>query len=236
MQQFTDELPLLNALRLAVVATDEDGAITFVNEAATRSYAVDTDQLVGRNVRDLLAADPAGEQRLRLAHEAAELGSWHWDMATGITVWDEQLEAIYGMAPGGFDGTFAAWEATLHPDDHDQVMAIVEDAIAARSSYVLRNRMFWPAGTLRWIEAHGKVTTDAQGNPTGTIGCVRAITERVLVQERESDAAARALLVLEVTAALAGAWTRDQVERVVAEGLERVEKLLHGQVELRVPE
>ena len=229
MQQFTDELPLLNALRLAVVATEEDGTITFVNDAATRSYAVDTDQLVGRNIGDLLAADPAGEQRLRLAHEAAELGSWHWDMATGITVWDEQLEAIYGMAPGGFDGTFAAWEATVHPDDHDQVMAVVQDAVDARSSYVLRNRMFWPDGTMRWIEAHGKVTTDEDGNPTGTIGCVRDITDRVLVQER-------ALLLQEVTADFVRASTLDQVEAVLAAGLQRVGEIFREGVRLRVPD
>ncbi len=304
MLRYLDELRLLNAIRLAVVATDRDGVISFVNEAATEAYAADTDTLVGRNVSELLSSEPASpspfgldviragrswrgeltvrrpgggtflaegsatpvldedggvlgavvvvedltqtraaeyeavasQQRLRLAHEAAQLGSWHWDMASGVTVWDEQLEAIYGMPPGGFDGTFEGWEATVHPDDRDEVMAIVADAVATRSSYVLRNRMFWPDGTLRWIEAHGKVTTDDEGNPTGSIGCVRDITERVLVQERESDAAARALLVLEVTAALSGAWTLDQVERVVAEGLERVEKLLHGQVELRVPE
>jgi PAS domain S-box-containing protein len=178
----------------------------------------------------------ASEQRLRLAHEAAELGSWHWDMATGVTVWDEELEAIYGMPPGGFDGTFDAWEATLHPDDHDQAMAIVEEAIGARSSYVLRNRIFWPDGTVRWIEAHGKVTTDERGNPTGTIGCVRDITERVTVQQRETDAAARALLLQEVTAALFRAWTLDEVEAVVAESLERVGKLLRERVELRVPQ
>ena len=304
MLRHLDELRLLHAIRLAVVATDRDGVITFVNEAATEAYAADTDALVGRDVSELLSSEPAApspfgldviragrswrgeltvrrpgggtflaegsatpvldgdggvlgavlvvedltetraaeyeavasQQRLRLAHEAAELGSWHWDMASGVTVWDEQLEAIYGMPPGGFDGTFEGWEATLHPDDHDEVMAIVTDAVDARSSYVLRNRMFWPDGTLRWIEAHGKVTTDHQGNPTGSIGCVRDITERVLVQERESNAAARALLVQQVTAALSGAWTLDQVERVVAEGLGRVEKLLHGQVELRVPE
>jgi PAS domain S-box-containing protein len=298
-----EELRLLNAIRLAVVATDRDGRITFVNEAATEAYAADSDALVGRDVSDLLSSEPAApspfgldviqvgrtwrgeltvrrpggdpflaegsvtpvtdgdggvlgavvvvedltetraaehaalasQERLRLAHEAAQLGSWHWDLASGVTVWDEELEAIYGMPPGGFDGTFEGWEATLHPDDHDEVMAVVADAVAARSSYVLHNRIFWPDGTLRWIEAHGRVTTDHQGNPTGSIGCVRDITDRVLVQEREADAAARALLVQEVTAALSGAFTLDQVEGVVAEGLERLEKQLHGQVELRVP-
>jgi len=302
--RYLDELRLLHAIGLAVLAADRDGVITFVNDQAAEVYAADADDLVGRDIRELLTSAPdattpfgldvirggrdwrgelsarrpdggaflagvsvtpvrdgdgtvlgtvvvaedlteiraaeqealASEQRLRLAHEAARLGSWHWDMATGVTVWDEQLEAIYGMPPGGFDGTFAAWEATLHPDDHDRAMAVVEEAIAARSSYVLCNRMFWPDGTVRWIEAHGKVTTDQQGNPTGTIGCVRDITDRVRVQEREAAAAARALLLQEVTAALFRAGTLEQVESVVSESLERLSRLLHEPVELRVPE
>ena len=304
MQRYIDELRLLHAIRLAVLATDVDGVITFVNDAATETYASEDGGLLGRNVLDLVAAEPgapasfdlaavlagdtwrgdltvtrprgdtflaavsatpvrdgeghvvgavvvaedmteiraaeaqaaASEQRLRLAHEAAQLGSWQWDLATGVTVWDEQLEAIYGMTPGGFDGTFDAWEATLHPEDHDEVMAIVQDAVEKRSSYVLRNRMFWPDGTLRWIEAHGAVTTDEQGNPTGTIGCVRDVTDRVLVQDREAAAAARALLLQEVTADFFRAWTVDDVEAVLAASLERVAGILPGGVELRVPD
>src|SRR6476646_7571836 len=297
VQRYIDELHLLHAIRLAVLATDTDGVITFANEAAAEAYAADVALLLGHDVHELLASGPvaarpfdlaavlagetwrgdlsvrrpagdtflaavsatavrdreggvvgavvvaedmteireaeglaaASEQRLRLAHEAAQLGSWHWDMATGITVWDEQLEAIYGMPPGGFDGTFEAWEATLHPDDHDQAMAVVEEAVAARSSYVLRNRMFWPDGTMRWIEAHGKVTTDEQGNPTGTIGCVRDITDRMSVQER-------ALLLQEVTADFVRASTLDQVEAVLAAGLQRVGEIFREGVRLRVPD
>jgi PAS domain S-box-containing protein len=304
VHRYIDELRLLQAIRLAVVATDRDGIITFVNEAAAQVYAAEAETLLGRQVGTLVASEPepalafdlaavlagetwrgdltvrrprgdtflaavsatpirddrddvvgavvvaediteiraaeteaaAAQQRLRLAHQAAELGSWHWDMATGVTVWDEQLEAIYGMPPGGFEGTFEAWVATLHPDDHDEVMAVVQAAIEARSSYVLRNRMFWPDGTVRWIEAHGKVTTDEQGNPTGTIGCVRDITDRVTVQEREATAAARALLLQEVTAAFFGAWTLDEVRAVLAASLGRVSEILPAGVALGIPD
>ncbi|QNN52071.1 SpoIIE family protein phosphatase [Nocardioides mesophilus] len=303
MLRYIDELQLLHAIRLAVVATDTDGLITFVNEAAADLYADRAEALLGRDVAALLvperdsdfpfvldevlagntwrgdlpvrrpggetflaavSATPvrdrddvvigavvvaedmtevrraeaeaaASEQRLRLAHEAAELGSWHWDMASGTTVWDEQLEGIYGMPPGGFDGTFEAWEATLHPEDHDRIMAVVEEAVAARSSYVLRNRIFWPDGTVRWIEAHGKVTTDERGAPTGTIGCVRDVTEQVLVQQREADAAERALLLQELTADFVSAWTPAQVETVLAAGLARVREIFRGSIEIQVP-
>lgn len=310
MQRYIDELRLLQAITLSVVATDEHGVITFVNEAGAETYGAGADELIGRNVLDLLVTErptngsvperpifdfatvlagetwrgdltvrrPSGgtllaavsatpirdssgtvigavvvaedmteirqaeaeaaasEQRLRLAHEAAELGSWHWDMATGVTVWDEQLEAIYGLPPGGFDGTFEGWERTLHPDDHDEVLQTVMDAVAARSSYVLRNRMFWPDGTMRWIEAHGKVTTDEQGRPTGTIGCVRDITDRVLVQEREADSAARALLLQQVTADFSGAWTPEQVTEVLRSSLKKVADIVGEGVRLVVPD
>ena len=43
MQRYIDELSLLHALRLALVATDTAGVITFVNEAATEAYAMDAD-------------------------------------------------------------------------------------------------------------------------------------------------------------------------------------------------
>ena len=304
MHRYIDELSLLHALRLAVVATDTAGVITFVNEAATEAYALDAEGLVGLELRELLPVEPdeaasfdlhavlagetwsgdltvrrpgdgtfvaavsatpirsgdgtlvgavvaaedmteirnaeaeaaASEQLLRLAHEAAQLGSWHWDIGSGVTRWDEQLEAIYGMTPGGFDGTFDAWAATVHPDDRDEVMAVVQEALATRSSYVLRNRTTWPDGTVRWIEAHGKVTTDEQGNPTGTIGCVRDITDRVTVQQREADAAARSRLLHEVTAAFFQAWTLDQVEAVLASSIGRLGEILGDRVELRVPE
>ncbi|HSE10850.1 MAG TPA: SpoIIE family protein phosphatase [Nocardioidaceae bacterium] len=303
MQRYIDELRLLHAIPLAVAATDRDGVVVFVNEAATATFVEYEGGLLGRNVMELLADEPAeglsfdvgvvlagepwrgdltlrrphggtfvaavsatpirseegpvvgalvvaedmteirkaeqeaaaSQQRLRLAHDAAQLGSWHWEMATGEVVWDEQLEAIYGMPPGGFGGDFEAWVATLHPDDRDRVLGIVQEAMAACSPYVLRNRIFWPDGTMRWIEAHGKVTTDEQGNASGTIGCVRDITDRVVAEQRAADAAARALLLQEVTADFFRAGTLEEVEGVLAASLRRVSGIFHQDVELRMP-
>ena len=102
-------------------------------------------------------------------------------------------------------------------------MAVVQEAVDARSSYVLRNRMFWPDGTVRWIEAHGKVTTDDAGQPhrARSAACATSPSGST-VQEREADAAARALLLQEVTADFFRAWTLDQVEAVLAASLERL--------------
>jgi PAS domain S-box-containing protein len=187
-------------------------------------------------IRAAEAAAAASEARLRLAHEAAQLGSWHWNLATGEVVWDEQLEAIYGMTPGTFGRSYEAWLETVLLEDRDEVLAAVQAAWDARSTYVLRNRIRWPDGTLRWIEAHGKVTSDQHDNPTGTIGCVRDVTERIEAQRREADAAARARLLQEVTAGFVRASTLDQVEAVLADSLEQLAEILPATVELKVPD
>ena len=302
MQRYIDELRLLHALRLMVLATDEDGVVTFVNEAAVETCACAEDDLLGSDVRtlvtDLQAESPfdlatvlggqtwtgdltvrrprgdtfvaavsatpvtdrddivigavlvaqdmteiraaeseaaASEARLRLAHEAARLGSWHWDMAAGTTVWDEALEAMYGLPPGGFGGTFEAWLGTVHPDDQQRVLEVVQQALDARSSYVLQNRTNRPDGALQWIEAHGKVVVDDEGNPAGTIGCVRDITVDKLREEWEQETAARARLLQEVTAELSGAFSHDEVTQVLTRGIKAAAGIIGEGVSLRLP-
>jgi PAS domain S-box-containing protein len=286
-----------------VVATDEDGIITFVNEAALETCACAEDDLLGSDVRGLVTAAQAdapfdlgpvlggqtwtgdltvrrprgdtfvaavsatpvtdrddvvigavlvaqdmteiraaeseaaaSEARLRLAHEAARLGSWHWDMAAGTTVWDEALEAMYGLPPGGFGGTFEAWLGTVHPDDQQRVLEVVQQALDARSSYVLQNRTNRPDGALQWIEAHGKVVVDDEGNPAGTIGCVRDITVDKLREEWEQETAARARLLQEVTAELSGALSHDEVTQVLNRGIKAAAGIIGDGVSLRLPD
>ena len=254
-----EETSVLNAMGVAVLVTDAAGVVTFVNDAAARTYGGDRESLRGSSLAKLLetlepredvdkglsqalsgsawrdelvepahdgsprqiglsltpilagndsgdvtglvviseqlsdmrraqAAAAASERRLRLAYDAAELGSWQWDMATGQVVWDERLEAIFGLPPGGYDQTFETWLAMIHPDEHPSVLAILDEAMAKKSSYNLNVRIVWPDGSDHWIESLGRVTTNEAGEPTGTIGCVWDTTAKREV-ERELAAA-----------------------------------------------
>jgi PAS domain S-box-containing protein len=127
-------------------------------------------------------------ERLALALEAGNLGTWTWDSATGRTVWDERLEAMHGMAPGSFGGTFEDWQASLDPDDRAGCVARVEAAMANPGQYTLLHRSVWPDGSVHWLEGRGLVLTDDDGTPTGTIGVVLDVTER---EERQAALARR---------------------------------------------
>ncbi len=131
----------------------------------------------------------------RVALEAGGFGTWRWDMASGATVWDERLESLFGLAPGGFDGDFDTYASMLHPDDREGVLSSVANAVESKTVYRVEHRVVWPDGTIHWIAGAGGVTADEQGDVTGTVGCAMDVTDRVeqeLERQRLADTAARA--------------------------------------------
>ncbi len=146
--------------------------------------------VAGDDITELRAVENQAAElnaQLLLALDAGGLGTWRWDMATGVTVWDERLEALFGLPPGGFDGTFDAYVALLHPDERDTILATVQAALRDRSGYQLEHRVIWPDGTERWLQGRGRVTLDQHGNPTGTVGCTGDITDMKRAEQRAQE-------------------------------------------------
>ena len=104
-------------------------------------------------------------------------------LSSGVVEWDETLEALSGLAPGTFGSTYEAWLATLHPDEVESILELVNDAIERRGGYHFEHRAMWPDGTEHWLECRGQVTTDADGTVTGTVGCAVDITDRRIAED-----------------------------------------------------
>lgn len=118
------------------------------------------------------------EARLRSALEASRMGTWDWNIETGLVQWSDNLEAMFGLEPGAFDGSFAMFTRFLHPDDHDRVLATVDQAIATGEDYNTEFRVVCPDGTVRWALSQGKVFYDQNGQPVRMVGNDIDITER----------------------------------------------------------
>jgi PAS domain S-box-containing protein len=137
-------------------------------------------------------------ERLRTAFESARMGTWSWDADTDFVEWDEQMEACYGLVPGEFEGTLAAFVDRLHPDDRESVLASIEEARAAGDDFEFEHRVVWPDGSVHWIEARGRVVRDDDGEFVGMVGVGLDIDER-----KELDALILEASELRATATLA---------------------------------
>jgi len=166
---------------------DSEGAVVAIVGASEDVTGL---RLVERQNADLT-------EHLRLAIDAGRLGTFRWERASGLVVWDDKLEALFGLAPGTFEGTFEAYVSLLHPDDRERVLGVVEDAVATRDAYEVEHRVVWPDGSVHWLQGSGHVTVDALGNVTGTIGCSRDITAQVEAEQQREELTRRALVAME---------------------------------------
>jgi PAS domain S-box-containing protein len=162
----------------------------------------------------LSGPDPLLE-RLELALDASGVGSFDWNLRTRELVWDDRLCRLFGLDPGAFDRRIESFYARLHPADQDRVRALLGRAIAERGGYEAEYRVLRPDGTVRWVDARGRVLTGADGQPERLIGVANDCTER---HERQAAARAqweRAQLMHTVTRALAEALTLKDVTTVL---------------------
>jgi PAS domain S-box-containing protein len=125
----------------------------------------------------------ASEERLRLAQQAARIGTFEWNIQTGVNIWTPELEAMYGLPPGGFGGTQTAFENLVHPDDRAGVIRLVDDAMKSGQPTKGEWRVVWADGSVHWIAGHWQVFKDASGDPSKMIGVNIDVTERKQAEE-----------------------------------------------------
>ena len=115
--------------------------------------------------------------RLRLAVEAAQVGTWDWDVRTGSVTWSRELEAIFGS--GSVPRSVEGFWQVAYPEDRARVRAVIERALGSGESYHLEFRAIRPDGATRWVEMWGSVFRSAQGEPEHMACLCRDVTERV---------------------------------------------------------
>ncbi|WP_349368139.1 histidine kinase dimerization/phosphoacceptor domain -containing protein [Salinarimonas sp.] len=133
-------------------------------------------------------------ERLRLAAEAAQVGTFAGDLLTGALDWSPRCRAIFGV---GADVviTRADFEALVHPDDAERVAEAVRRVRGPEEpgAYALEFRIVRPDGETRWVESRGRVVygeVEGARRPLRFLGAVVDITERKRFQEELTEALA----------------------------------------------
>jgi PAS domain S-box-containing protein len=180
----------------SAISTDLLAAITKVHQHGTFvpgdgllgiDENVDVQEILQRSVA-LEQALRESEERLRLAQHVARIGTFEWNMKTGVNRWTPELEAMYGLPRGGFRGTQSAWEQLVHPDDRDEALRRVERA-TKDGSFEGEWRVVWPDGSVHWLLGRASVVRDQAGEPERLVGVNIDVTERKKMETalRESE-------------------------------------------------
>lgn len=160
------------------------------------------------------------EEQLRLATEAAEVGLWDLDLASGTLFWPPRVKAMFGIsadAPVSMNDFYGG----LHPDDRQRVSDAFAAALdpARRSLYDVEYRTVGKEdGQIRWVAAKGRALFDGGGQCTRVLGAAIDITARKRDEELLRDETRVRELLGSVSQALVGAQLElERVAQVVAD-------------------
>ena len=114
--------------------------------------------------------------RMELALAATDSGLWEWQLGSDEVVWDEPLEALLGLEPGGFGGTYEDHLSFVHPEDEAAVDAAAQAAIEGDGAFHEEFRMVRADGETVWIEGRGQLF--GEGEDARMVGLATDVTEQ----------------------------------------------------------
>ncbi len=128
------------------------------------------------------------ENRLMMAEEMADIGSWDWHLGYGDSVWSDQLYRIYGRNKSDGVPPFDAWQQTIHPDDREKLARCIEQSGAGENTYAIEFRIHAKdSGALRYIHSRGASVVDRHGKVVRVWGVDQDITRRRLEEQSLRD-------------------------------------------------
>ncbi len=121
----------------------------------------------------------ASEERLRLAQQAARIGTFERDVRTGRVTWVAGLESLYGMPPGSLEGkTTAFFSDLIHPADRERVAHLIQEGLKTGRRTEGEWRVIWPDGSVHWIAGRWQVLMDESGEPLRVFGVNMDVTKQ----------------------------------------------------------
>jgi signal transduction histidine kinase/DNA-binding response OmpR family regulator len=123
------------------------------------------------------------EARLRLALEAAHMGTFDWDMPLDRITCSYREENLSGLPPSGLSGTYRGLCQQIHPADLPGLEAELARCMAARMPVSREFRVLFPDDSEQWVSVRGEFEFDATGQAVRMRGVALVVTERNRAQE-----------------------------------------------------
>ena len=162
------------------------GAVSFNTMKAERTWPepiVKQLQLVAQIFANALARKYAdaelrkSEARLSLATNAAGVGLWIMEIASGCVWVTPKTRELLHLAPEE-DLFYETFLKTIHPEDRERIDQEVVQVIQSGEKLQIEYRIVLSDGSTRWIAASGQLYPGSTGEPESLMGVSVDISER----------------------------------------------------------
>jgi PAS domain S-box-containing protein len=135
-------------------------------------------QTLEARVEERTAALRQSNLRLAEAQAIAHIGHWEWDIATGSLAWSEETCRIFGVTPGVFEPSYAAFLQAVHADDREYLVLQIDHALRGGGVYDVEHRIVLPDGAVKHVRERGVVSFGDNRQPERMVGTVQDISDQ----------------------------------------------------------
>jgi PAS domain S-box-containing protein len=174
------------------------------------------------------------KDRLQLALDAAQLGSFDFDRGRRVLSWDKRCKEIFGIAAD--EVPIEEIVKRVHPDDVEMVRTFIKTPLHAPEKPDAFEHRFLRGGEIRWVEVHrlAYFVDAGQGlHAEHDVGTIQDITERKEREEKEQflmrEVNHRAKNMLSVVEAIAHQTAARSPEDFIACFSDRIQALSASQ-------
>jgi PAS domain S-box-containing protein len=185
-----DEMIAVRSIKAGAVDYLVKGAITPEELRLSLQSAIEKAQLAYKLQQS--------EERLKLALEATQMGTWEWQVLDNNIVCSNLAKSILGLPPELNLSTYEAFLNIVHPEDRISVIQVVNRALAKGVNYEVEYRTTWLDGSEHWICSKGKVYCDKAGQPIRMLGTVMDITLSKQVEIARQQQIQRERLMMQI--------------------------------------
>jgi PAS domain S-box-containing protein len=172
-----------NAVAYRVVRGDGQFRWLYAQAQLIRDPEGGPPRLIGtsRDVTEHQLAAAALRERERTLDEVEELaglGTWEWHLPTDTITWSRHQRLIHGLPEDAPSQTFAEFLERVHAGDRPRVVEECERLLATKVPFSFPYRVVRPDGSVREMNALGKLLPDPAGTGERMVGISQDVTER----------------------------------------------------------
>jgi len=159
------------------------GKVYFSEEKPERFIGTVVDITESRMLEQTLREN---EQRTRLAIDAAQMGTFDWNIKNSTFIYSDRLAHIFGyMETAGLMQT--SFADRIHPDDR-RARELAHKRSLQSGVLFYEARVVWPDGSIHWARFNGKIVYDEDGSPSKMYGTALDITDqKTMIHELEES-------------------------------------------------
>lgn len=124
------------------------------------------------------------ERRRSVALAAGQMGSWEWDIASGVSTCDAGQFRIFGIEPSSEPLSIGSIRHLIEADDFDRLEKLIAEH-AGRQTFQAEIRIRRPNDDIRWCACVAALTPNAEGRVSRVSIVMTDITDRKQAEERQ---------------------------------------------------